>query len=131
MAVNADKPTRWKSDIAQSVDCYNDWFMRFAPKAYRDTRIETTQQVESALEKTNNLMDISPNVLHENPSVLPILRMSTAPPIARDRLIGLAGISSHLVKCMELGCKIPPKMESYKLNEELKRNRRNNNEASR
>ncbi|OIO83761.1 MAG: XamI family restriction endonuclease [Candidatus Aquicultor secundus] len=121
MAINADKPTRWKSDIAQSVDCYNDWFMKFAPKAYRDTRVETTQQVESALEKTNNLKDISPSMLHENPSVLPILRMSTAPPIARDRLIGLAGISPHLVKCMELDCKIPPKTEASKVNEELKR----------
>ena len=33
MAVNRDKPDRWKRDIAQSVDMYNDWFMRFAPKA--------------------------------------------------------------------------------------------------
>jgi len=32
MAVNRDKPDRWKRDIAQSVDMYNDWFMHFAPK---------------------------------------------------------------------------------------------------
>ncbi|HEX9922745.1 MAG TPA: XamI family restriction endonuclease, partial [Anaerolineae bacterium] len=37
MAVNLDKPQRWKLDIAASVDFYNHWFMRFAPKAYRDT----------------------------------------------------------------------------------------------
>jgi hypothetical protein len=41
MTVNSDKPDRWKADVARSVDFYNDWFMRFAPKAYRDTRIET------------------------------------------------------------------------------------------
>jgi hypothetical protein len=31
MAVNLDKPARWKADIAKSVDMYNDWFMTFAP----------------------------------------------------------------------------------------------------
>ena len=31
MAVNRDKPDRWKTDIARSVDMYNDWFMNFAP----------------------------------------------------------------------------------------------------
>ena len=41
MAVNRDKPDRWKQDIAQSVDMYNDWFMRFAPEAYRTTRVQT------------------------------------------------------------------------------------------
>jgi hypothetical protein len=32
MAVNADKIDRWKADIARSVDFYNDWFIKFAPK---------------------------------------------------------------------------------------------------
>ncbi|MFB2967555.1 hypothetical protein ACE1CD_01155 [Aerosakkonema sp. BLCC-F183] len=45
MPVNADKPHLWKSDIAQSVDFYNNWFIQFAPQAYRDTRLVTTQQV--------------------------------------------------------------------------------------
>jgi len=97
MPVNANKPERWKSDIAKSVDFYNDWFMRFAPKTYRDTRVETTGQVVSALRLTDNLTNIGSEALKQNPSVLPILRMSTAPPIARDRLIGLAGsnLKSH------------------------------------
>ncbi len=110
MAVNANKPDRWKVDIAQSVDFYNDWFMRFAPKAYRDTRVETTQQVLSALEKTTALTNINPDALAQNPFVLPILRMSTAPPIARDRLTGLAGVSPNLVKAMEVDHRIPPRM---------------------
>ena len=37
MGVSLDKPQNWKADIAQSVDMYNDWFMKFAPKAFRDT----------------------------------------------------------------------------------------------
>jgi hypothetical protein len=82
--VNADKPHLWKQDIAQSVDFYNSWFMQFAPRAYRDTRISTAQQVESALVWTANLTNITPAVLRQQPSLLPILRMATAPPIARS-----------------------------------------------
>ena len=44
MAVNRDKPGPVEGqDIAQSVDMYNDWFMRFAPEAYRTTRVQTTK----------------------------------------------------------------------------------------
>jgi hypothetical protein len=28
MPVNLDKPHRWKEDIANSVDLYNNWFLR-------------------------------------------------------------------------------------------------------
>jgi len=119
--VNADKPHLWKSDIAQSVDFYNNWFMQFAPQAYRDTRLVTTQQVESALEQTVNLTNITPALLRQYPSVLPILRMATAPPIARDRLIGLAGVSSNLVKNMEEKQRIPPKTDSTTLDTELRK----------
>lgn len=120
MAINADKPSRWKQDIAKSVDLYNNWFVTFAPKAFRDTRSKTTQQVENALQLTNYLKELRPAILRENPAILPILRMSTAPPIARDRLIGLAGVSPNLVKSMEVGDKkIPPYMDSVVLNKEL------------
>ncbi|MBI5695270.1 MAG: XamI family restriction endonuclease [Nitrospirae bacterium] len=110
MAVNMDKPHLWKQDVSLSVDFYNEWFMKFAPKAYRDTRQETTARVEWALSYTKNLTDISPAKLIEYPEILPILRMATAPPIARDRLIGLASISGNLVRSMELKKRIPPRM---------------------
>ena len=86
MPVNADKPHLWKPDIALSVDFYNNWFMQFAPLAYRDTRIATTQQVESASSETANLTNITSVLLRQHPEVLPILRMAAAPPIALDRL---------------------------------------------
>lgn len=121
MPVNADKPHLWKPDIAHSVDFYNSWFMQFAPTAYRDTRIVTTQQVESALAWTANLTNITPDVLRQHPSVLPILRMATAPPIARDRLIGLAGVPPNLVKNMEEKQRIPPRMNSAILAAELEK----------
>lgn len=119
MPVNANKPERWKSDIARSVDFYNDWFMRFAPKTYRDTRVETTGQVVSALKLTDNLTNIAAEALKQNPSVLPILRMSTAPPIARDRLIGLSGVTPNLVRSMEKKQRIPPRMEEPRVDVEL------------
>lgn len=121
MAVNRDKVDLWKSDVARSVDFYNDWFMTFAPKAFRDTRIETTKQVEQALQWTENLTNIRPETLQNYPSVLPMLRMTTCPPIARDRLVGLAGISPNLVKSMEIDNRVPPKMKPRELNEHLEK----------
>ena len=111
----------WKADIAQSVDFYNEWFMRFAPVAFRETRIETTKQVEQALRSTVNLTDIRPETLEIHPSVLPILRMSTCPPIARDRLIGLSGVSPNLVLNMENKNRIPPRMDLIHVREGLKK----------
>jgi len=117
--VNSDKPHLWKQDIFDSVDFYNRWFMEFAPHAYRNTRTTTTQQVESAFLWTNNLINISASTLRQYPSTLQILRMTTAPPIARDRLIGLARVSPNLVKNMEDKQRIPPKMDAILLNNEL------------
>ncbi len=116
--VNADKPVRWKSDITQSVDCYNSWFMRFAPQTYRDTRLQTTKRVKSNLEQTAHLSDVTPLMLKGNPLVLQTLRMATAPPIARDRLTGLAGVSRNLVSSMEEG-RIPPRLSAKLLDSQL------------
>ncbi len=92
MGINMDKPERWKADIARSVDLYNDWFMKFAPKAYRESRARTAREVEATLKATDSLRNVSPEILRENPGVLPALRMATCPPLARDRLSGLSGV---------------------------------------
>jgi XamI restriction endonuclease len=109
----------WKADVARSVDFYNEWFMAFAPQAFRETRIETTKQVELALQLTENLTNIRPETLLANPAVLPMLRMATCPPIARDRLIGLAGVSPNLVKNMEDEQRVSPTMKQSELMEQL------------
>lgn len=119
MAVNLDKPQGWKADIAQSVDMYNVWFMQFAPKAFRETRIETTKFVEDALIATDNMRNVTPDILRKYPEVLSTLRMSTCPPIAVDRLIGLAGVSPNLVKAMELHKRLPPRGEVANIDAEL------------
>ncbi len=119
MHVNADKPVLWKQDIAASVDFYNVWFMKFAPKVYRDTRVTATKQVEDALGWTANLTNLTPSVLKTHPEILEMLRMATAPPIARDRLIGLAGVSPGLVRGMELDSTFPRTMSDLVITAEL------------
>lgn len=101
MGINRDKPDKWKQDTALSVNMYNEWFMNFAPKTFRATRKTTSASVKDALRITGYLQKLTPEVLKNNPEVLPILRMSTCPPIARDRLIGLSGASRSLVQNME------------------------------
>ncbi len=120
MAVNKDKAGKWKADTASSVDLYNDWFMKFAPKVFRDTSIKTTKQVELAMQWTNNLTNIRPEALQNHPSVLAILRMSTCPPIARERLAGLAGVSPYLIKSMEKDQRVPPRLERRELARQLR-----------
>lgn len=120
MLVNRDKPDRWKADIMQSVDMYNDWFMKFAPQAYRTTRIQTTKDVEDTLQATANLTNIGIDVFRAKPGVLPTLRMSTCPPIAVDRLIGLAKVPSSLVDNLEKQ-KLPTRLAGAALDEELRK----------
>jgi len=112
--INADKPHLWKADIAASVDRFNKWFMRFAPEAFRSTRVETTEQVKAALLATGDLRSLGPATLKANPGALPTLRMCTAPPLAVDRLVGLAGTSKNLIARMETG-KLPTKMRAADL----------------
>lgn len=119
MAVNLDKPQLWKDDIARSVDLYNEWFLKFAPQTYREERVKATKRVQNMLQRTNHLRNLTPNELRNDPAILFALRMATAPPIARDRLVGLAGISKNLVLSMELKHQIPLRMSVATLEEQL------------
>ena len=121
MAVNSNRPDRWKEDTALSVDMYNEWFMRFAPEAFRTTREQTTEEVRETFIATRNLTDVGVELLRTKPSVLPTLRMSTCPPLARDRLIGLAGVSGNLVEKMEKDGCLPPRMGQSNLDRDLKK----------
>lgn len=118
MLINADKPNLWKADTRASVDQFNQWFMKFAPKAYRDTRKRTVESVEQGLALTQDLTYITPDVLKANPAILPTLRMSTCPPLARDRLIGLADSTKNFVGSLEKG-KLPKLFSPALLQEHL------------
>lgn len=101
--LNADKPHLWKADIAASVDRFNQWFMQFAPEAFRSTRAKTTEHVKAALVATSDLRNLTPEMLRQHPATLPTLRMCTAPPLAVDRLVGLASANKSLIGSMEEG----------------------------
>src|SRR5258708_22703486 len=103
MPINADKPHLWKADTRASVDQFNQWFMKFAPKAYRDTRKKTIEDVEKGLSLTKDLTTITSDVIKANPGILPTLRMSTCPPLSRDRLIGLAHSTKNLAGSLQGG----------------------------
>jgi hypothetical protein len=116
--INANKPHLWKADIAASVDRFNQWFMRFAPEAFRSRRVRTTEQVKDALLATKDLKEVEPVRLRTNPGILPALRMCTAPPLAVDRLIGLSSANKSLISRMEDG-KLSPRMKEELLLEHL------------
>jgi hypothetical protein len=119
MPINADKPQMWKTDTRTSVDQFNQWFIKFAPKAYRGTRKKTIKSVVRGLYLTNDLTTITPELIKANPDILPTLRMSTCPPLARDRLIGLADSSKNLVGTLEKG-NVPPQLSRERLEKHLR-----------
>ncbi len=65
-------------------------------------------------------MEVGADLLKAKPSVLPTLRMSTCPPLAIDRLIGLTGVSRNLVKVMERENRLPPRMALRQIDSDLK-----------
>ncbi len=123
MPINADKPHLWKADVERSIDFYNDWFIEFAPETYRTQRRVTTAAVLDAFEKTDNLTRLVPDVLHESPGLLPIFRMVTAPPLARDRLMGLSHVGKSLIAALEgkenSPARLPKRMPDKELRENL------------
>jgi hypothetical protein len=90
----------------------------FAPQAFRATRIETTAHVKAALLATRDLRSLDTSTLCANPSALPTLRMCTAPPLAVDRLVGLAGANKSLIGSMEEG-RLASRMKAELLDENL------------
>ena len=101
--INKRSTERWKADVQKSVLFYNDWFLEFAPETYIVARESATAKVKAAFEKTNFFRNITPILLDEAPDSIAILRMSTTPPLARDRLSGLANVPKQLVKSLEEG----------------------------
>ncbi|MDR1355023.1 MAG: XamI family restriction endonuclease [Propionibacteriaceae bacterium] len=111
----------WKSDVAASVGMYNNWFFEAAPAAFHSSRHSAIKSVIEAFDATHQARDITAAVIKADPAVTSVLRMMTAPPIARDRLVGLSGVSSRgLVKTLEDG-HLPPRMKPMTLDGELRR----------
>lgn len=105
--LNADKPHLWDDDTRSSVLQYNEWFMDFAPKAYKSARAASMRRVEELFNSSKNLESLTPSLLLDNPTALAVLRMLCAPPIAVDRLAGLADVSNSKIKAMEKESRFP------------------------
>ena len=73
------------------------------------------------LERTGYLRKLTFHELSEHPSVLFGLRMCTAPPIARDRFVGLAGVPRALVDTMEKDDCLPPQMNKAALERSIQK----------
>jgi hypothetical protein len=120
MPINANRPQLWKADIQASVDMFNTWFIQFAPRAYQETRQHTTDQVKQALLLAEDMIGFSAATLRTHPEILPTLRMTTAPPLARDRLIGLSQVPRGLVDSLEKG-HLPLRLGEPDLTDHLQR----------
>jgi hypothetical protein len=105
--INADKRPRWEADIGQSVELYNTWYLKFAPEAFGGERADAAALVEHALKVTEGLNNLTTDVLKDHSAIFSTLRMCTCPPIARDRLSGLAGVSPDFVGTLEGGTTTP------------------------
>lgn len=119
MAVNKDQRARWNEDIQASVKQYNDWYLSFAPDAYDRARRQTADLVARTLERSGYLARITLELFQESPEALSVLRMCTAPPLARDRLIGLSGVSRSLVNTLEKDNRLPPRMAAKEIEQHL------------
>lgn len=117
--LNSNKVEQWKADVQQSIAFYNEWFLRFAPQTYISERSVATSRVEKAFELTRDLTNISADILKDHPDLLHILRMLTAPPVARDRLSGLSFTPKSVITNLEDG-KIP-RVETAELENYLNR----------
>ena len=104
--VNRDKVDLWKQNISESVDFYNRWFLSFAPQTFKAARTRSAKDVANTFKLVNDCMNLDADMLLLVPQILPILRQMTCPPLARDRLAGLAGISPAVVKRFELGAQV-------------------------
>ena len=110
---------KWREDTCASVRMYNDWFMRFAPKTYIDEKINAEKSIQVAMDQTNNFINLSHELLIANPTAIEMIRMATTPPLASDRLMGLAEVPSSVMDSLENG-RLPPKMSKENLEKHLK-----------
>ncbi len=112
--LNSDKPELWDENIELSVFAVQPMVYTFAPKAFRETRAGTAEMVKRTIEASRDLGGLTADVILKHPSILETLRMCCCPPIARDRLIGLARVPDSVVDTLEEG-KLPTRMNAQLL----------------
>ena len=122
-----ERMTQYKDKSGQFKDSINAGLLNYPILQAADILLYQVDSVpvgedqKQHLELTKNLANIRPVILREHPEILPTLRMSTCPPLAVDRLIGLAGVSGSMIKRMEEEKKLPVRMADLTVEENLAR----------
>lgn len=115
--INRNNCDLWKEDTCRSVEMYNEWFLSFAPSTYINEREKSAKRVVKAMRQTDNFRLSTENIF-EHPDAISILRMVTAPPIARERLAGLSGVKKTFIEKLEEG-KLPSRMTNEAISSEI------------
>lgn len=97
----------WADDISVSVSQYDAWYSSNAPQIYVEARRKAADLVSSVLEMSGQLTGISAGLIVEQPAVLTVLRLAAAPPMARDRVVTMAGVRRSLLESLERGKPVP------------------------
>lgn len=103
MGINRANPDNWNRDIESSVSYYNNWFMTYAPPTFRKAREKSVESVKNALSLIKSVTDLDASVLMSSPSLVEVLRQMTCPPLASDRLAGLAQVPPSVIKSFASG----------------------------
>jgi len=118
LALNRESSSRWKEDIAMSIESYNRWYMKTAPKAAGAVREEALRKTKKAFKETGNLRDLTAAEIIAHPDILAPLRMATSPVLSRARLATLAGVSPSLIRTLENGTAEGARLSPRRLKEE-------------
>jgi hypothetical protein len=118
--INAHKGQRWIVDLSAARDATDEWYMRSGRLAYETARRATVDEVTEVLRATDDLRRIEPDLLRQSPAALTTLRMSTAPPVARDRLAGLSRTERPLLTALEQD-RLPSRLSASELDAQLSR----------
>ncbi len=118
--INADQEQRWRSDLSAARAAHQTWLLTEGQDAHRRARAKSVVDVERMLDLTSDLRTVTPEILRRNPSILATQRMSTAPPLARERLAGLARAEKSVVLALEQD-RLPGRMSPSELDAQLAR----------
>ena len=91
----------WVDDTQESVTEYNAWYLIFSAAAYREAHADALRLTERTFNVTNNLRGLNAPLLWRNPEIIRGLRMTSSPPWAVDRLIGISGAGEGLIRALE------------------------------
>lgn len=57
--INKNRTELWKTDALKSVDFYNEWFLKFAPKAFCEARNGLIDKVRQVMRETDYFSQIT------------------------------------------------------------------------